>query len=96
VTSLLGTVALWDGLEPWDWLTLTLLFGIGTLIVFMLWPYYNFTFRFDPRELLAKYVDSGVHITLSKMHQLSPKTGLLCVINTLTVSRFDISSEPIE
>jgi hypothetical protein len=68
-TSLLGTVALSDGLGPWDWLALTLLFGIGALIVFMLWPYDNFTFRFDPRELLAKYVDSGVHITLSKMHR---------------------------
>jgi hypothetical protein len=34
-----------------------ILLWVGTLIVFMLWPHYNYTFRFDPEELLALYVD---------------------------------------
>jgi hypothetical protein len=68
-SSLLGARALADGLGFWDWLAVVLLFGIGALIVFMLWPYYNYTFRFDPKELLSKYVDSSAHVTMSEMHR---------------------------
>jgi hypothetical protein len=52
VSSLLGGRALLDGLGPWDWLALALLFLIGLLVVIMLWPYYAYTFRFDPEQLL--------------------------------------------
>jgi hypothetical protein len=47
-SSLLGGQALADGLGSWDWLAVVLMFGLGVLIVFMLWPYYSYRFRFDP------------------------------------------------
>ena len=53
-TSLLGTRALSDGVGFLDWIAVCLLFLVGALIVFMLWPYYNFTFRFDPEQLLDR------------------------------------------
>jgi hypothetical protein len=68
-SSLLGVRALSDGLGFWDWLAVMFLFSIGALIVFMLWPYYNYTFRFDPKELLSKYVDGGSHISMAEMHR---------------------------
>jgi hypothetical protein len=67
-SSLLGGRALSDGLGPWDWLAAILLFGIGVLIVFMLWPYYNYRFRFDPEELLKLYVDDA-GATMAEMHR---------------------------
>jgi hypothetical protein len=69
VTSLLGGRALSDGLGLWDWIAVTSLFGIGTLIAFMLWPYYNYTFRFDPEELLNQYVDGSAGATMSTIHR---------------------------
>lgn len=68
-SSLLGGTALANGLGTWDWVALTLLFGVGALIVFMLWPYYNYTFRFDPRDLLKEYVDNDAGISMSEMHR---------------------------
>jgi hypothetical protein len=68
-TSLLGTRALSDGLGAWDWAALLLLFLVGALIVFILWPYYNYTFRFDPEDLLATYVDRETPASLTEMHQ---------------------------
>jgi hypothetical protein len=56
-SSLLGARALDDGVGAWDWIALGLLLAIGSLAVFLLWPYYNLTFRFDPEVLLARYVD---------------------------------------
>jgi hypothetical protein len=56
-TSLLGTKALADGMGLWDWIATALLFLVGALVVFIVWPYYNYTFRFDPEELLARFVD---------------------------------------
>jgi hypothetical protein len=56
-SSLLGSQALADGVGAWDWVALGLLFAIGGLAVLMLWPYYNLTFRFDPEDLLARYVN---------------------------------------
>lgn len=67
--SLLGSRALSDGLGPWDWIAAALLFLIGALIVFMLWPYHRYSFRFDPEELLRRYVDSSQPMTLSGMHR---------------------------
>lgn len=52
-TSLLGGKALSDGLGLWDWIGVVSLLVIGALIALMLWPYYNYTFRFDPEELLS-------------------------------------------
>ena len=40
-----------------------------SLIVFILWPYYNFTFRFDPEELLTQFVDRDSPATMSAMHR---------------------------
>ena len=69
VSSLLGGRALSDGLDPWDWAAIALLFGIGALAVVLLWPYYNFFFRFDARDLLATYVDADPKVTLAEMHR---------------------------
>ena len=68
-TSLLGTRAMADGLGFWDWAALIMLLLVGASIVFMLWPYYNYTFRFDPEELLARYVDREPPATLAQMHR---------------------------
>lgn len=69
VTSLLGTRALADGVGFWDWVALVLLFLIGVLTAFMLWPYYNYTFRFDPEELLDRYVDGDNAASMAAMHR---------------------------
>ena len=68
-SSLLGSRALSDGLGPWEWIAGALLFSIGGLIVFMLWPYHRYSFRFDPEELLHQYVDGKQPATLSAMHR---------------------------
>jgi hypothetical protein len=67
-TSLLGARALSDGLGLWDWTAVALLLGIGVLIVLMLWPYYNLTFRFDPEDLLRRYVHAEPGASLSVMY----------------------------
>jgi hypothetical protein len=79
-TSLLGTRALSDGLGFWDWVAVAMLFLIGTLIVFMLWPYYNFRFRFDPEELLSRYVDVDNPASMPAIHRalaLQIKTDMI-------------------
>jgi hypothetical protein len=68
-SSLLGSQALADGLGAWDWIALALLFAIGGLAVLLLWPYYNLTFRFDPEELLARYVDVAEPMPLPASHR---------------------------
>jgi hypothetical protein len=50
-------------------MAIALLFGIGALAVVMLWPYYDFAFRFDPEELLARYVDGDAPATLAEFHR---------------------------
>jgi hypothetical protein len=69
-TSLLGTRALADGLGFWDWIAVVLLLLVGALIVFMLWPYYSYTFRFDPEELLTRFVDGDAPSSMSAMHRV--------------------------
>lgn len=79
-TSLLGSRALSDGIEGWDWIAMTLLFGIGILTAFMLWPYYNYTFRFDPEELLREYVGDDKRTNISEVHRalaLRIKTNMI-------------------
>jgi hypothetical protein len=68
-SSLLGSQALADGLGAWDWIALVLLFAIGALSVFLLWPYYNLTFRFDPEDLLARYVDVADPPPMPEIHR---------------------------
>jgi uncharacterized membrane protein len=68
-SSLLGGSALSDGLGAWDWLAIALLFAIGVLIAFMLWPYHSYTFRFDPEELLEQYADGNAPTAMSEMHR---------------------------
>jgi len=68
-TSLLGARALSDGLGLWDWVAAGLLFSVGTAVAFMLWPFYNYTFRFDPEQLLAEYVDGDAPAPMSAMHR---------------------------
>ncbi len=67
--SLLGGAALSDGLGLWEWIAVALLFSIGGLIVFMLWPYHQYSFRFDPEELLREYVDGDGPTTMTAMHR---------------------------
>jgi hypothetical protein len=69
VSSMFGNHALSDGLGIWDWLAITLLFGLGVLIVFMLWPFHKYRFRFDPGELLSAYVDRDAPASLAQMHR---------------------------
>ncbi len=68
-SSLLGGRALADGLGFWDWAGIVLLLAIGVLTAFLLWPYYNLSFRFDPVDLLAHYVDGAAPQTMSGMHR---------------------------
>jgi hypothetical protein len=68
-TSLLGTQSLSNGVGLLDWIAVSLLFVVGALIVFILWPYYNLTFRFDPEHLLRSYVDRDEPATMSEMHR---------------------------
>lgn len=68
-TSLLGARALSDGLGVWDWVAAGLLFAVGALVAFMLWPFYNLTFRFDPEQLLRDYVDGDARATMSTMYR---------------------------
>jgi hypothetical protein len=37
--------------------------------VLLLWPYYNLTFRFDPQDLLARYVDVAEPKPMATMHR---------------------------
>jgi hypothetical protein len=67
--SLLGSRALTDGLGAWDWVAVGLLLVIGALAVVVLWPYYNLWFRFDPQELLDRYVDADEPATMAGMHR---------------------------
>ncbi|WP_129643154.1 hypothetical protein [Peristeroidobacter agariperforans] len=69
VSSMFGNRALSDGLGIWDWLAIALLFGLGVLIVFMLWPFHRYKFRFDPAELLSTYVDRDAPASLARMHR---------------------------
>lgn len=69
VTSLLGSQALTNGIGTWDWVALGLLVGIGILTIFMVWPYQNYYFRFDPEELLTQYVDANPDTTMQEMHR---------------------------
>lgn len=69
VTSLLGSTALTDGLGFWDWTAMVLLFLIGVLVAFMVWPYRNYAFRFDPEALLDEYVDHKKHVTMSIIYR---------------------------
>ncbi len=68
-SSLLGSRALDDGLQVWDWVAISVLLGIGALSVVLLWPYYNFFFRFDARDLLSTYVDADPPASLAEMHR---------------------------
>jgi hypothetical protein len=68
-SSLLGARALEDGVDAWDWVALALLVGIGALAVYLLWPYYNLTFRFDPKDLLARYVDVAEPPPMATIHR---------------------------
>lgn len=67
--SLLGTRALADGLDGWDWVALGSLIGVGVLAVVMLWPYYNYWFRFNPRELIERYVDAAAPASMATVHR---------------------------
>lgn len=37
--------------------------------MFLLWPYYNLTFRFDPEELLTRYVDVAEPVPMAAMYR---------------------------
>jgi hypothetical protein len=68
-SSLLGSQALEDGVGAWDWIALGLLVAIGSLAVLLLWPYYNLTFRFDPEDLIARYVDVADPVPMAAIHR---------------------------
>jgi hypothetical protein len=67
--SLLGTRALADGLGGWDWIALGSLVGVGIFAVVMLWPYYRYWFRFNPRELIDRYIDGPTSVPMATMHR---------------------------
>jgi hypothetical protein len=68
-SSLLGGQALADGLGAWDLAALALLLGIGLSCVALLWPYYDFRFRFDARQLLERFVDGPTRGGLDEMRR---------------------------
>jgi hypothetical protein len=68
-SSLLGSRALGDGLGVLDWVGLVVLLLIGVLAVLLLWPYYDLSFRFDPEELLADYVDRDPPLPMPALHR---------------------------
>jgi hypothetical protein len=68
-SSLLGSRALADGLNGWDWTAVGLLLTIGALTVVLLWPYYDLSFRFDPEDLLREYVDAEPPASMDEMHR---------------------------
>lgn len=69
VSSLFGSQALPNGIGGWDAAALGCLFALGIVIVLMIWPYSQYKFRFDPRELLEQYVDSEPQASLTQMHR---------------------------
>jgi hypothetical protein len=69
VSSLLGGRAIADGLSLWDWIATLLLLAIGAIVAFILWPYSNYTFRFDPEDLLRQYIDGDPDTTMAAMHR---------------------------
>lgn len=68
-SSLLGARALADGVGAWDWIALGLLVAIGCLAVFLHWPYYNLTFRFDPEDLIGRFVDVPEPPPMAAIHR---------------------------
>jgi hypothetical protein len=68
-SSLLGARALEDGVGAWDWTALGLLVAIGGLAVFLLWPFYDLTFRLDPEDLIARYLDVPEPASMAVMHR---------------------------
>ena len=48
---------------------MVLLLATGALTVGLLWPYYNLSFRFDPQNLLDRYVDIQAPATMTRMHR---------------------------
>jgi hypothetical protein len=68
-SSLLGARALEDGVGAWDWTALGLLVAIGALAVFLLWPFYDLTFRLDPEDLIARYVEVAAPVSMAVMHR---------------------------
>ncbi len=91
-TSLLGTAALRNGLGLWDWIAVALLFVVGALIAFMLWPYYNYTFRFDPEDLLAQFVDGDTPASMSAMHRtLALRIKANMIDNWRTIQRVRVA-----
>jgi hypothetical protein len=68
-SSLLGGRALADGLGMWDWIAVTLLLALGIQIVILLWPYHQYRFRFDPEDLLRRYVDRDPPASISEMYR---------------------------
>jgi uncharacterized membrane protein len=67
--SVLGSRALEDGIGPWDAFALAILAAIGVAVVILLWPYYNFYFRFDARTLLDEYVDAKPADSIDDLHR---------------------------
>lgn len=67
--SLLGNRALSDGLGVFEWIAITTLFAIGGLVVFMVWPFAQYKFRFSPEMLLGQYVDGEPQMSLSAMQR---------------------------
>ena len=91
VSSLLGSRALADGMGIWEWTALILLLAIGALVVFVIWPYHNYTFRFDPEQLLAEYGDDQPALTLQAMHRaLSIRIKEDMAANWRTIQRLRI------
>ena len=67
--SLLGNRALSDGLGAFEWIAIATLFAIGGLVVFMIWPFTQYKFRFTPEMLLGEYVEGDRPMSLSAMHR---------------------------
>jgi hypothetical protein len=87
-TSLLGAQSLSNGVDAFDWVALAVFFAIAVLVVFLVWPYQHYRFRFDPNDLLRRFVDSEQPTSFSAMHrELAVQAELDRAKNWRTIQR---------
>ena len=84
-------------LGTWEWVALALLFGIGVLVVYLLWPFHDYSFRFDPQELLKTYVDADRQLTMSEMYRaLALRLEADCSSNWRIIQRLRVALQLVD
>ena len=87
-TSLLGAQSLSNGVDAFDWVALAVFSAIAVLVVYLVWPYQHYRFRFDPNDLLRRFVDAEQPTSLSTMRrELAVQAELDRANNWRTIQR---------